>query len=261
MNNQQNKSFLKLLLVVFSFFTFLACQKEDGLKNDVVISTLEVSNNTLISAESGGIISSQGSSPITVRGVCWSKFNNPTIDNDKTIDSQGTGSYKSYISGLALNSTYYLRAYAINSSGVFYGNLVKFNTPAVAPCSPTKNSITYNGQKQSLFGVYFDSTEVIFGKYEISAASLESSINITFNVRPENGVYLIDGDRDPDYNECSVSGVFGGTFSYYYSGNVGDSVYVYKIKENKYMVSFCKVKFTSSSTTFKFTTDGNLTME
>ena len=70
----------------------------------------------------GGNITTDGGSPVTVRGVCWSTSSNPTIANSKTTDGTGVGSFTSSLSGLETNTTYYLRAYATNSVGTGYGN-------------------------------------------------------------------------------------------------------------------------------------------
>jgi len=83
------------------------------------------------SASSGGNVTIAGSTQITQRGVIWStSSNNITIDlPTKTTDGNGLGQYTSNISGLSPNTTYYIRAYARNNSGVGYGNLVTITTP------------------------------------------------------------------------------------------------------------------------------------
>ena len=93
-----------------------------------VVSTVEISNKTTTSATSGGNITSDGGTPVTVRGVCWNSSPNPTIANSKTTDGTGTGSFTSNMTGLTENTTYYVRAYAINSQGTAYGNEVSFTT-------------------------------------------------------------------------------------------------------------------------------------
>jgi hypothetical protein len=92
------------------------------------VTTNEASNITAVSANCGGIVSSEGSSPVTVRGVCWSSSQNPTIDNDKTTDGSGNGSFISIISALSANTRYYVRAYATNNIGTSYGNEITFTT-------------------------------------------------------------------------------------------------------------------------------------
>ena len=44
------------------------------------------------------------------------------------ILGNGLGSFTSNLSGLTANTTYYIRAYAINGVGTFYGNEISFTT-------------------------------------------------------------------------------------------------------------------------------------
>ncbi|MFN5387128.1 MAG: hypothetical protein ACK5CO_09905, partial [Bacteroidota bacterium] len=67
-------------------------------------------------------ISSDGGSPVVTRGVCWGTGSLPTLSNNSTSNGSGTGSYIGTISGLSLNTTYYVRAYASNAAGTAYGN-------------------------------------------------------------------------------------------------------------------------------------------
>ncbi len=79
-------------------------------------------------ATGGGNVTSEGSSSVTSRGVCWSTYHGPTTDNSYTNNGNGEGSFISYISGLNSNTLYYVRAYAISSIGTAYGNEVSFTT-------------------------------------------------------------------------------------------------------------------------------------
>lgn len=92
------------------------------------VSSTAISNITATSATSGGNIANDGGSPVTARGVCWSTSQNPTTENSKTTDGTGIGSFSSSITGLTANTTYYVRAYAVNSQGTAYGNQVSFTT-------------------------------------------------------------------------------------------------------------------------------------
>ena len=62
------------------------------------------------------------------KGVCWSTLQNPAIFDNKSDDGPGSGNYISNISGLSLNTTYFVRAYATNSQGTFYGNEISFTS-------------------------------------------------------------------------------------------------------------------------------------
>ena len=87
-----------------------------------------VSPIEITTAASGCNITNDGGSPVTLRGVCWSTSRNPTTANLKTTDGTGTGVFTSNLTGLTANTTYYLRAYAINSVGTGYGSEISFIT-------------------------------------------------------------------------------------------------------------------------------------
>jgi hypothetical protein len=95
------------------------------------LTTSALTEVTTSSAKLGGIISSDGGSSITRRGVVWSTTSNPTVAlTTKTNDGTGSGTFQSSISGLAIDTKYFVRAYATNSEGTAYGNELMFSTPA-----------------------------------------------------------------------------------------------------------------------------------
>ncbi|MBL7956534.1 MAG: fibrobacter succinogenes major paralogous domain-containing protein [Flavobacteriales bacterium] len=91
-----------------------------------VLNTLPVTSITATDAYSGGEVTNEGGASVTQRGVCWSNNPIPTTTDNLTNDGSGPGSYSSFITGLANGGTYYVRAYAVNSAGVAYGNQVQF---------------------------------------------------------------------------------------------------------------------------------------
>ena len=94
-----------------------------------ILSTNAVSNLTDISAISGGIITNDGGSVITARGVVWSTTQNPTISLiTKTTDGTGSGTFISKITGLSTGTKYFIKSYATNSSGTAYGNEISIQT-------------------------------------------------------------------------------------------------------------------------------------
>jgi hypothetical protein len=107
------------------------CKKKEEVPG---LTTSPISDTTAYTAISGGDITSDGGSAITLRGVCWSKtVQTPTfLECSKTLDGPGTGSFISNITELKDNTFYYVRAYAINSAGTGYGNTLLFKTKRVA---------------------------------------------------------------------------------------------------------------------------------
>jgi hypothetical protein len=87
-----------------------------------------VSNITNSTVTSGGEVTATGGADVTARGICYSTTHNPTVANSKTTDGTGTGSFTSSITGLKMNTTYYIRAYATNSAGTAYGSEISFTT-------------------------------------------------------------------------------------------------------------------------------------
>lgn len=69
-------------------------------------------------------VSEQGASAVIVRGVCWSTSPSPVMDSDHQSCGDGIGSFPCTITGLASNTKYYVRAYALNGHGVAYSNEV-----------------------------------------------------------------------------------------------------------------------------------------
>ena len=118
-----------------------------------ILTTANVTNIGVSSALSGGIISSDGGATVTARGVVWSTTINPTIAlPTKTIDGAGTGTFVSNITGLLTNTTYYVRAYATNSTGTSYGENVNFTINA--PSITTKQLFIYGGDYWNSFPLY-----------------------------------------------------------------------------------------------------------
>lgn len=113
------------------------------------LTTIAINNIAFASASSGGNITDDGGAPITQRGVCWSTSPNPTTSNNVTNDFTGTGLYFSYLSVLTGNTTYYVRAYAINSAGTAYGNEFSFTTPAGGIVSNPGSGVTFDGYTYS----------------------------------------------------------------------------------------------------------------
>ena len=91
--------------------------------------TANVTNLTTTSAVCGGMVTDDGGDSVTARGVCLSMSPTPTFTGLHTTDGSGLGVFTSQLTGLSSNLVYYVRAYAINSAGIAYGDEQSFTTP------------------------------------------------------------------------------------------------------------------------------------
>jgi hypothetical protein len=112
------------------------------------VSTDTVIDITQITATSGGNVTSDGGTPVTARGVCWSMSQNPTTADNITTDGSGTGTFVSSLTGLTANTQYYVRAYATSIAGTAYGNERTFTTLPI-PTIPTVTTDTISDTTQT----------------------------------------------------------------------------------------------------------------
>jgi hypothetical protein len=87
------------------------------------LSTKDITQITQTTAQSGGIIISDGGADVTERGIVWSTSENPSIETHEgiTTDGEGQGEFESQITGMNPGTMYFVRAYAINVIDTAYG--------------------------------------------------------------------------------------------------------------------------------------------
>lgn len=169
---------LKILVLALGL-TLGSCSKSDTPDVAVPTSTPPTSTITLpvlttnfsftaqfsATPSGGGNVTADGGAPVTARGIVWATSQNPTIANSKTTNGTGLGSFVSTMTGLAINTKYYVRAYATNSSGTAYGiqtsiTTVNFNLDN-SPANMTADieGTAYNYLDPNLYG--FTNNDVI----------------------------------------------------------------------------------------------------
>jgi hypothetical protein len=124
--------------------------KTEGSGTTIMIPTVVTTNVTMIttiSAKSGGEVTDDGGAEVIERGICWSINENPTVNDSHIAVGSGTGAFTASMNGLEANTTYHVRAYAINEAGTAYGLDKKFTT-----LSGSGNSFE-NGVLPGLFSI------------------------------------------------------------------------------------------------------------
>ena len=145
------------------------------------VTTAAISDIDKTTATGGGNVTADGNATVTARGICWSTSQNPTIDGNHTTDGTGTGSFTSSLTGLAANTTYYVRAYATNSVGTAYGEEVSFTTlPDGIP-----------GDMNNDGAITLDDVSMLLG-YVMGSVQLSDQVLLNADVNGDNAITLDD---------------------------------------------------------------------
>jgi len=145
-------SFISLLTMIVA-----GCDKDDKQAPPAtipVVATAALTNITSSGATAGGSIVSDGGAAVTASGVVWSKSNaTPTLADSVIAGTTSSGTFTTDVTGLDFNTSYYIRAFATNSVGTGYGEVVTLNTTN----DTNKVRFTYNGE-EVVYGVIVSPT-------------------------------------------------------------------------------------------------------
>ena len=168
------------------------------------------------------------------------------------------------MTGLIPDTTYYVRAYASNSNGINYGNELSFTTTnmvGTVPCTIADNKLQLVGLNNNYIynSVIFttSSGSLIVGDVGFTASGSGSDLRIEFDIIPETGIYQTANiDVNIPNGKCIVNGTF---FNQGYRAAAGHDVYVEKMSDGVYRMSFCDVPFGTGDPSFpSFNADANL---
>ena len=97
------------------------------------VSSLTISNISETTALCEGHVTYNGGSAVSARGVCWNTTGNPTVSDSVVYQGVGLGGFQALLASLSPNTSYYVRAFAQNTTGISYGNLLQFATQDSTP--------------------------------------------------------------------------------------------------------------------------------
>ncbi|MBO6024092.1 MAG: hypothetical protein J6P83_04480 [Bacteroidales bacterium] len=193
------------------------------------VTTASVIRIGTTTATGGGNVISNGGANVTERGICWSTSHNPTISGSHANSGTGTGEFTVDMANLTPNTTYYVKAYAINSQGTAYGEEVDFKTSQTptytigVSASPSNGGTVSGGgtfeQGQSCTVNATAATGYNFQKWTENGSQVSTNASYTFTVNANRnlvanfqaGSYTISASASPS-NGGTVSGA--GSYNY-----------------------------------------------
>lgn len=121
--NLSKFSFLFLGLI---FISLVSCTEEDDYNS--LLKITKITDIKQLTAKCEVTIQPEEDLIVFKRGVCWNRYENPTINENFIQNGEGFGSFTIQLSGLLMGSTYYIRAYALTNKGIIYSQSSSFNT-------------------------------------------------------------------------------------------------------------------------------------
>ncbi len=112
-----------------------------------VVLGYEVTDKTTNSITAGGNVTSDGGTLVNEKGIVYATGPNPTTGSNKIALGDGLGLFSTAINDLEPNTTYFVRAYAINGTGTSYGAekiVTTLGTPSIKT-SKTSIEVDENG--------------------------------------------------------------------------------------------------------------------
>ena len=196
------------------------------------VTTAEVTNITQTAAKGGGEVTSDGGTTVTERGICWSTNHNPTVSGSHANSGTGADEFTINMTSLTPNTTYYVRAYAINSHGTAYGEEANFKTSqtptytiGVSANPLSSGTVTGSGtyeQGQSCTVCATAATGHIFQKWTESGIQVSTNANYTFTVT-DNRSLVAHFRAQPPAPTGAINGLFSVSASqrvYFSQGNL-----------------------------------------
>lgn len=193
---------VKLCLALSPFLLTFSCKKKNTSETPTIanvtintslpgVATVNIFSVTAQSALCKANVSSEGSSALTAVGVCWDTVPGPTTLRFYSVFGVGTGTFNCMMYNLKPNTTYYVRAFAVNASGTAYGSEMKFTTidawSLIGLSNKTISAMIYSGNNliaATTSGLYISTNE------GVTWTPANSTALTTINNFAKNSSYL-----------------------------------------------------------------------
>ena len=162
-----------------------------------LVDTYTVKNITHCSALPSGQVLSSGGHTIEERGICYGTESLPTVDGMHVVAGSGVGPFECQLTDLLPETRYFIRAYAVCTEGVFYGDQLDFYTKVLPLAVRTVGVSDVTASRVQAIG------EVI----------RDGGLDVT-----ERG-FCWGTEHEPTIDGLHIKASVGmGSFSYYFSG-------------------------------------------
>ena len=112
------------------------------------LSSVSRKDSTLYSVIWEASVLESGSAEVTEKGFCYSTNNQePTINDKKITVNNLSNTFETELEDLTLNTTYYIRAYAVNEFGIGYSETFTYKT--AEPKTPVLSAISQTASSPS----------------------------------------------------------------------------------------------------------------
>ncbi|MCR6639864.1 MAG: T9SS type A sorting domain-containing protein [Sporocytophaga sp.] len=178
------------------------------------ISTNSITTFDVTSATLGGNVIYENGATVTERGIVYNTTGTPTTSNNKVQIGNGIGSFSSNVNGLTAGTKYYVRAYAINSAGISYGDEKTFTTlvPNTAPSKSANTGASLNN------GATHTITHSEL-KFTDSEQTNPADIKYIINALPAHGAIKVGGLNLTTGDKFSQQNINDGSVAYVHDGS------------------------------------------
>ena len=114
---------------------------ETLMEEECSVTTDAVTDVTSTTATVGGTVTCEGEATATERGVYWGESEDPESTGTKMQIGSGEGAYTGDLTALEPGTTYYVKAYTINTEETIFGAQISFKT-LEDKCSVTTDAVT-----------------------------------------------------------------------------------------------------------------------
>lgn len=114
------------------------------------VSTLNVTMESNLSASVQAEVVLENCDSVSARGVCWNTTGTPTIADSYIENGTGAGAFTCQLTDLSFDTTYHVRAFAINGMGISYGEERVF-TATIPDGSPCYNTPTVTDRDGNIY--------------------------------------------------------------------------------------------------------------